>query len=370
MKKIILSTKEADNVDADRKNFKYFFNKPLIVKEKETMSLSSITAELRAGADPVYDSGLLTVSGLSIDETTIPTSIYNTSWFYNRFFLVDLDDTNVATVYNSSGGSSNGSGATIRFVVFQDYGTGGFPRTTKIAYVENSGEGYEAGDYIIVNQNAFPTGYLAQNVNMRIDINSVKTKRITSQFPTGIITGISLDPSYTGEISQTNQNFTHSPVSNGQGTEFVWGTTTNAIINVAINDGGYGWEVGDIIWVPKYDVMADTSPSRFLVPLKVEITSVTSIPLPPPTDPNKFYTIKVSNILNETNNIISSDYTAEALVYNFDFTLYNEKIKKKYNICNLHPQIIQGININITPSNTNLGLLDISDLILNLKISS
>lgn len=368
MKKIILRTKEADVVDADRKNFKYYFNKPLIVKEKETMSLSSITAELRPGADPVYDDGLLTISGLSIDETTIPTSIYNTNWFYARFFLVDLDNSNVANVYNSSGGASNGSGAKIRFVTFQDYGTSGFPRTTKIAYVENSGIGYEAGDYIIVNQNAFPEQYLAQNVSMRININSVKTARLTSPYPTGIITQISINSNYAGEISQANKNFTHSPVSNGQGTEFVWGTTTNSIISVSINNGGYGWEVGDIIWIPKYDVMADTSPSTFLVPLKVQVTAVTDTSLPPPTDPNIFYTIKVSNILNLTNNIVSSDNTAEALVYNYDFTLYNQKNKKKYNICNLHPQVIQGINVNITPSNTNLGLLNITDLIIDLII--
>ena len=371
MKKIILKTKDADVVDTDRKNFKYYFTKPLVVTGKQTMSLASISCELRAGAPPVYDSGLITVSGLSIDETTIPTSIYNTSWFYARFFLVDLNNTNVATVYNSTGGASNGSGGTIRFVTFQDYGVGGFPRTTKIAYVENSGAGYEAGDYIIVNQNAFPSGYLVsgQNVNMRININSVKTARITSPYPTGVITQISLDPNYTGEISQANQNFTHSPVSNGQGTEFVWGTTTNAIISVSINNGGYGWEIGDIIWIPKYDVMADTSPSSFLVPLKVEVASITNIPLPPATDPNKYYTIRVNNILNKTNNITTSDNVNEALIYNFDFTLHNEKIKTDYKICDLVPQVIQGIDLNITPSNTNLGLLDITDLIVDLNIS-
>jgi len=367
IKKLILKTKDADIVDVERKNFKYFFTKPIVVDKKQTMSLASITSELRDGAPPVYDSGLLVIGGLSIDRTTIPSSIYG-GFTYIGDFELDMDDSNVCSVFNSSGGASNGSGGRLLVFIFQDYGSPGFPKTIEIAQVLNSGIGYEVNDYIIVNETAFPTGYLATSVNMRVNITKVDTTRITSSYPSGVITSLNFDSSYRGEISSGNQNYTHPPTEQGQGLNLTLGTTTNSIILVSLNNGGGGFEVNDIFWVHKRDCMLDTVPSSFLVPLKVEVASITNIPLPPATDPNKYYTIRVNNILNKTNNITTSDNVNEALIYNFDFTLHNEKIKTDYKICDLVPQVIQGIDLNITPSNTNLGLLDITDFIIDLNI--
>jgi len=367
MKKIILRTKDADIVDGSRKSFKYFFNKPMLIKDKETMSLASITAELRPQPPPVYESGLLVIGGLSIDITTIPSSIYG-GFTYIGDFELDLDDSNKCSVFNSSGGASNGSGGRLLVFIFQDYGSVGFPKTIKIAQVLNSGNSYEVGDYIIVNETAFPSGYLATSVNMRVNITRVDTTRITTAFPTGVITGLDFDSSYRGEISTANQNYTHPPTEQGQGLNLTLGTTTNSIILVSLNNGGGGFEVGDIFWVHKRDCMIDTIPSTFLVPLKVQVTAITTIPTPPLTDPNKYYTIKVNNILNDTNNITTSDNTAEALVYNYDFTTFNEKIKKKYNICDLHPQVIQGMHLEVTPSTSGGGLGSITDFIVDLNI--
>lgn len=368
MKKIILRTKDADIVDGERKSFKYFFNKPMLIKDKETMSLASITAELRPQSPPVYENGLLVIGGLSIDRTTIPSSIYG-SFTYIGDFELDMDDSNVCSVFNSSGGASNGSGGRLLVFIFQDYGSSGFPKTIEIAQVLESGIGYEVNDYIIVNETAFPSGYLATSVNMRVNITRVDTTRITTAYPTGVITGLDFDSSYRGEISTTNQNYTHPPTEQGQGLNLTLGTTTNSIILVSLNNGGGGFEVNDIFWVHKRDCMIDTIPSTFLVPLKVQVASTTTIPTPPLTDPNKYYTIKVNNILNDTNNITTSDNTAEALVYNYDFTTFNEKIKKKYNICDLHPQVIQGMHLEVTPSTSGDGLSSITDFIVDFKIS-
>ena len=367
MKKIILRTRDADVIDVDRKNFKYYFTKPMLIKDKETMSLSSITAELRPQPPPVYDSGLLVIGGLSIDRSTIPSSIYG-GFTYIGDFELDLDNSNKCSVFNSSGGASNGSGGRLLIFIFKDYGSPSFPNTIEIAQVLNSGNNYEVGDYIIVNETAFPSGYLATSVNMRINITKVDTTRITTPYPTGVITGLDFDSSYRGEISTANQNYTHPPTEQGQGLNLTLGTTTNSIILISLNNGGGGYEVGDILWVHKRDCMLDTEPSTFLVPLKVQVATITTIPTPPLTDPNKYYTIKVNNILNETNNITTSDNTMEALVYNYDFTLYNEKIKTNYKICDLVPQVIQGINLEISPSTTGSGLSSITDFIVDLNI--
>jgi len=129
MKKIVLRTRDADVVDGDRKSFKYYFNKPLLIKDKQTMSLSSITSELRPQPPPTYDSGLLVIGGLSIDRTTIPSSIYG-GFTYIGDFELDLDDSNKCSVFNSSGVElSSGSGGRLLVFIFQDYGSVGFPKT-------------------------------------------------------------------------------------------------------------------------------------------------------------------------------------------------------------------------------------------------
>jgi hypothetical protein len=78
MKNIILNTEEADEISADKRNYKYYFKKPIIVKDENTLSLQSISIKsLDSGFKIVaknllYDFGNITLS--TVDTNIL---IYN-----------------------------------------------------------------------------------------------------------------------------------------------------------------------------------------------------------------------------------------------------------------------------------------------------
>lgn len=370
MKKLILSTSQAETVSADRKEFSFYLDKPMTLNKPAKMYLQHITNETRQGNPPVYDDGLLTIGNLSIDYTTIPTSIYAT-WTYMTEWTLDLDDTTKCTVFNSSGGSSGGNGGELKFFTFKDYGTGGYPKTTVVGQVLNTGIGYSSGDYIIVKETAFTSGYVTGIVNMRVNITGVSTNEMLS-YPKGIITGVTLNSSYIGEVG-TNYNFTHSTVQNGQGTEFIWGTQpqisgqTSAIELKEIVNGGYGFSVGDIFWVNKNDAL---NTSSYLVPFKVEVTSVSNTVTPALTDYAVFYTIRMRNVLDRKDNITDSGKKDAVLVYNHQRTAHHEPVAvKDYFITDLLPQNIMGISL-LFESDASSGLSQYSDYLISLRIIS
>ena len=349
MKKIILNTNNANEVSTDKKNYKYYFDKPVVIDEKSTLSLQSITQKALPAPPPVsYDEGLLTIGNMSIDYSTIPTSIYGTFSYVGEWDL-DLDDATKCSVYNSSGGASTGSGATLKFFTFKDYGTSGFPKTSVLGQVNSFGTNYQTGDYIIINETAFPSGYVVGVVNMRVNITGVSTSEII-EYPKGVISGLTLNPSYKGEVS-TNSSYTHSPsTQNGQNTDFVWGSGRPYLELKQIVDGGVGFSVGDTFYVNKNDALPTSS--TYFTPFQVEVTAVTNTVTPPPPNNDANFKISAKNILHINNNITTSDSNNNVLIYNKENALYvNRDEIINYRICDLPPQILMGFELFIESTN-------------------
>lgn len=365
MKKIILNTNEANEISTDKKNYKYYFDRPVVLDENSTLSLQSITKKALPPPTPVsYDQGLLTIGNLEIDYSTIPTSIYGTFSYVGEWDL-DLDDATKCSVYNSSGGASTGSGGELKFFTFRDYSIGGFPKTSVLGQVTSFGTNYQTGDYIIINESAFPSGYVVGIVNMRVNITGVSTSEIT-QYPKGIITSINLNPNYIGEVS-TNTNYTHSPsTQNGQNTDFIWGSGSQYLELKQIVNGGVGYSIGDIFYVNKIDALPTSS---YFTPFQVEVTAITNIATPPPPNNDANFRISAKNLLHIDNNIVKSDNDNNVLIYNKENTLHvNRDEIINYRICDLPPQILMGFELFIE-STTGLGLSQNEIVIIHLKIS-
>ena len=366
MKKIILNTSEADETSSDRKNYKYYFDRPIVIDDKSTLSLQAITKKALPPPTPVsYDQGLLTIGNMSIDYSTIPTSIYG-SFSYVGEWDLDLNDATKCSVYNSSGGASTGSGAVLKFFTFKDYGTSGFPNTTVLAQVTSFGINYQAGDYIIINETAFPSGYVVGIVNMRVNITGVSTSEIT-EYPKGVITALTLNPSYIGEVS-TNTNYTHSPsTNNGQLTDFIWGSGSQYIELKQIVNGGVGFSVGNTFWVHKNDALP--TKTTYFTPFQVEVTAITNTATPPPPNNDANFKITAKNLLHINNNITTSDNDNNVLIYNKENTLHvNRDEIINYRICDLPPQVLMGFELFIE-NTTGSGLSQNEIVIVDLKIS-
>lgn len=316
-------------------------------------------------AQPVYDEGLLTIGNISIDDTTIPSSIYG-SFNYVGEWTVSLDDNGRCSVFRANGGASVGSGAVIKFFTFIDYGTAGFPKTTKIAQVISFGKNYQVGDYVIINQTAFPAGYVTGTVNMRVNINDVVTSTIVD-FPKGVILTLSLDGNYSG-LEGGQINYTHSTTTdNGQNSQFIWGSNSSAIELKEIVNGGNGFVVGDIFWVSKNDALFTST--TYFSPFKVEVVNVSSLPPPPPPSLDSGFKIVAKNLLYDFGNITSSTLDTNILIYNKENTLFGDRDQKKfYKICDLHNQVLMGVELFIE-SPVGLPLNTTDKLILHLKIS-
>ena len=320
----------------------------------------------------VYNEGLLTIGKLEIDETTIPQSIY-TSFTYVEEWTLDLNDTTKCNVYNSNGGASVGVDGELKFFTFKDYGTTGFPRTTKLGQVINSGKNYRIGDYIIVKETAFPSTHTAGVINMRINITGISTSEIV-EYPKGTISGVIVDATYSGEAGSTT-NFTHTPsTENGQNTDFVWGVGASIPNQVSpielkqIVDGGYGFAVGDVFWVNKNDALPTTA-TGFFTPFKVEVSSITNTPTPPPPSADKGLRITAKNLLYDFGNITTSKVDTNILIYNKRNTIHgNRDEKMDYKICDIPPQVLMGMELFIE-TNTGAGLTNTDEIVLDLKIS-
>lgn len=329
------------------------------------LKLFVISNTVTSTPQPIYDEGLLTIGNLEIDYSTIPTSIYGT-FSYVGEFSVDLNDATKCTVYRSNGGGSVGLDGELKFFTFKDYGTTGFPKTTVLGQVTSFGKNYQVGDYIIINQTAFPTGYVTGTVNMRVNITGVSTSEIT-EYPKGIITGVDLDTAYIGEVS-TNTNYTHSPsTNNGQLTDFIWGSGNQYLELKEIVNGGVGYNSGDIFWVNKNDALPTSS--TYLVPFKVTVNGISNTLTPPAPNPDGTFKITAKNLLHINDNIFNSDNDNNVLIYNKENSLFvNRDELINYRICELPPQVLMGVELFIE-STTGIGLSQNDTVIVDLKIS-
>lgn len=331
------------------------------------LKLQVISNTITTPPQPIYDEGLLTIGNTSIDYSTIPTYIYD-SFNYLGEWSVDLDDVNKSSVFRSNGGASVGTGATLKFFTFIDYGTGGFPKTSVLGQITSFGKNYKAGDYAIINETAFPAGYITAgtSVNMRVNITDVSTSEII-EYPKGVISGLTLNPNYKGEVS-INTNYTHSPsTQNGQNTDFIWGSGSQYLELKEIVDGGVGFSVGDTFWVNKNDALPTSS--FYFTPFQVEVTAITNTATPPPPNPDSNFVITAKNLLYDFGNITTSKVDTNILIYNKQNSLFtNREEKIHYKICDLPQQVLMGIEL-FVESPSGLAPSSNDTLILHLKIS-
>ena len=366
MKNIILNTEEANEINNDRSSFKYYINKPLILKEKETLSLQSVS-RIKQEIAPVYDDGLITHAGIEKDATSFSSlSLLTPNRAIN--FQIEFDDSSLCSVYNSQGQPSNGTGCIIIMHYWYDTAV-----NLEVGQIIATGKDYQAGDYVIINKTAFPEDLqISGAMELRLNITKVKNGIIKSQYGSGYVIsasgGLRTDPASTPDMYDTRTY--NVPISQGLVMSFRTSPNTGGlvyILSISYDERGYGFELGDRIYIDKKLVRPYNEGDVFTTPYQLTIQGISDYP----PDTNNYndltdkYKISLSanNLLCDTNNIIKSDRNNDLLLIDKSITLEDDEVYKRRNICNLEPQIIQSLDLKFSPE-----LDEASDFILHLKI--
>ena len=366
MKNLILNTGQANEINSDRSKFKYYLDKPIILKEKESLSLQSINRINKENA-PVYDEGIITHSGIEKDATSVSSlSVLTPNRAIN--FLIQFDDSSLCTVYNSQGEPSNGTGCIIIMHYWFDTAV-----NLEVGQIIATGKDYQVGDYVIINKNAFPEDLqISGDMELRLNITKVKNGIIKSQYGSGYVVSASssmnTDPPTTADMY--NRYTYNVPISQGLIMSFRTSPNTGGtvyILSVSYDQRGFGFEVGDKIYIDKKLVRPYKDTDVFTTPYSLTIQGISNYP----PDTNNYndltdkYKISLSanNLLCDTNNIIKSDRNNDLLLIDKSITLEDDEVYKRRNICNLEPQIIQSLDLKFSPE-----LDEASDFILHLKI--
>ena len=206
---------------------------------------------------------------------------------------------------------------------------------------------------------------------MRIDINRLRTSEIKEpgDFKEEFLT-LQLDSNYVGEAF--GGALDHPSVSTGQGSFLTLGRDGSGSVRlVSIDSGGYGFQAGDIFWVPKEDALPSFLPPQFYVPIKIEVlTAVAPIPPSAPVDANKGYKIGLTDIMTCSNNIRTSDTSFQNNIINQNFILYDEiQTPTEYKTFDIVPQVISRFSLTFEPFNFGSGLNPYSDFIVTIIIS-
>ena len=366
MKNITLNTEEANEINSDRTSFKYYLDKPIILKEKESLSLQSIN-RINKPNNPVYDEGLVTHAGIQKDAASF-SSLSVLTPTQAIAFQIDFDKSLLCTVYNSQGGLSNGSGC----IIIMHYWFDGAVNL-EVGQIKDTGKDYEVGDYVIINKNAFPEELqISGDMELQLNITKVKSGIIKSQYGSGYIVsasgGLRTDPASTPDMYDTRTY--NVPISQGLVMSFRTSPNTGGlvyILSISYDERGYGFELGDRIYIDKKLVRPYNEGDVFTTPYQLTIQGISDYP----PDTNNYndltdkYKISLSanNLLCDTNNIIKSDRNNDLLLIDKSITLEDDEVYKRRNICNLEPQIIQSLDLKFSPE-----LDEASDFILHLKI--
>jgi len=363
MKNITLNTREANEINSDRSKFKYYLDKPIILKEKESLSLQSIN-RINDGVQSVYDEGLITLSGIQVSAGSY-SALTLATWYYALEFEIDLDNTSICTVYNSQGGLSQGSGCKIFLVYWNSNGI-----FLEIGRVMETGKNYQSGDYVILNKNAFPTQLRSErDMELRLNINSVKNGKIKSKYKEGKVSQFSLSWTAGPPDNAEFYNVSTPNVEMGQGLIIHFKTSNNvgSPINI-LYDGngaqGFGYEVGDVIIIDKKNLRPTAPGQELVLPTKFTVNYVYN-------DLNQYdltnnYKIELSanNLLFNPNTIMRSDAGNDLLIYDKTIQVADDERLKETKIAELEPQIIQSLDLKFSPQ-----LSSLSDFIISLKIS-
>ena len=366
MKNIILNTEEANEINSDRSKFKYFLDKPIILKEKQKLSLQSIS-RINKENFPIYDEGLITHAGIEKDATSFSSlSVLTPNRAIN--FQIQFDDSSVCTVYNSQGGLSSGSAC---IIIMHYWYSGGV--NLEIGQIIATGKDYEVGDYIILNKNAFPEDLqIAGDMQLRLNITKVKNGIIKTQYGSGYIVsasgGLNTDPP---TFSPFYNRYTYN-VSISQGLIMSFRTSPNTggtvyILSTAYNQRGFGFEVGDKIYIDKKLVRPYVEGEEFTTPYQLTVQSVANYAPDNNTyleENNTNYKIELGGLLFNPNTIMRSDAGKDLLIYDKNIQVADDERLKEKKIAELEPQIIQNMELKV-----NQGLNEASDFIISLKIS-
>jgi len=365
MKNITLNTREANETNSDRSKFKYYLNKPIILKEKESLSLQSIN-RINKPNNPVYDDGLITHAGIEKDATSFSSlSVLTPNRAIN--FQIEFDDNSLCTVYNSQGGLSNGSGCIIIMHYWYDTAV-----NLEVGQIIDTGKNYEVGDYVIINKNAFPQDLqISGDMQLRLNITKVKNGIIKSQYGSGYIVSaageLRTDPATTADIYNRFTN--NVPISQGLVMSFRTSANTGGIVYIlstAYNERGYGFEVGNKIYIDKKLVRPYNEGDEFTTPYRLNVQSVADYP--PDTniyyDQTDNYKIELGGLLFNPNPIMRSNASNDLLICDKTIQVADDERLKETKICDLEPQVIQSLDLKFSPV-----LEETSDFIISLKIS-
>lgn len=361
MKNITLNTREANEINSNRTSFKYFLDKPIILKEKESLSLQSIN-RINDGVHSAYDQGLITLSGIKVSASSFSVLVLATPP-YTVEFEVDLDDTSKCTVYNSQAGLSNGSGCKLFISYWNNQGI-----FLQVARVIETGRNYKTGDYVILNKEAFPDILKSEgNMELKLNIINVKSGKIKSKYKEGKMSNFGLTWNYGPADNASFYNVISPYVDLGQGLIVRFKTTSTVGSPIGISyyshlSLGYGYEVGDEVLIDKKLARPVAEGQELVLPLKFIITAISN-------DTNQYdltdnYKIELSGLLFNPNTIMRSDASKELLIYDKTIQVADDERLKETKIADLEPQVIQNMELKV-----NQGLNQLSDFIIALKIS-
>ena len=365
MKNIILNTEEANEINNDRSSFKYYLNKPVILKEKETLSLQSVS-RIKQEIAPVYDDGLITHAGIEKDATSFSSlSVLTPNRAIN--FQIEFDDSNLCSVYNSQGQPSNGTGCIIIMHYWYDTAV-----NLEVGQIIATGKDYQAGDYVIINKTAFPEDLqISGAMELRLNITKVKNGIIKSQYGSGYVIsasgGLRTDPASTPDMYDTRTY--NVPISQGLVMSFRTSPNTGGlvyILSISYDERGYGFELGDRIYIDKKLVRPYNEGDVFTTPYQLIVQSISNYP--PDTniyyDQTDNYKIELGGLLFNPNNIMRSDASNDLLICDKTIEVADDERLKETKIAELEPQVIQNMELKV-----NQGLSEASDFIISLKIS-
>ena len=361
MKNITLNTRESNETNSNRSKFKYYLNAPIILKEKETLSLQSIS-RINDGVQSVYDEGLITLSGIQVSASSFSVLILNTPP-YTLEFEVDLDNTSICTVHNSQGGLSQGSGCKLYISYWNNQGI-----FLKVARVMETGKNYKNGDYVILNKSAFPDELKSEgDMQLKLNIINVKSGKIKSKYKEGKISVFNISWNYGPADNASFYNVISPYLDLGQGLIVRFKTTSTVGSPIGItyyshSSLGYGYEVGDEVLVDKKLARPVAEGQELVLPLKLVVASISN-------DTNQYdltdnYKIELGGLLFNPNPIMRSNASNDLLICDKTIQVADDERLKETKICELEPQVIQNMELKFSPQ-----LSSLSDFIISLKIS-
>ena len=388
--KIHINTADAESVSSDYKDYTFYLEKPITLHEKSKVYLESIHDVI----DPVLsnptpaNTGLLHISGLTPFVISGNNTTYG--WTLNaggyvEEMKVNLTDTSQAFVTASDGFTLKTpgvdfTGGLLKCLIYNDTTTTFNSATTLlvISEVMDMGTGFEIGWLIGIRKRPTGVTFIGYGSNPVFQITSVKDSLVNGNnnpiYYLGNVSSFNpIVSQYSGEANQLDANFTSNDITLGQGLVVKMGTNNSnpTLMQVkSITNGGYGYEVGDYIYVNKKKLGLPNSGTNFLLPIKLQIINISNNPLSSPFTAGLIQSISMSNILNDTKNIRKTDRTNDLVLYNFQQTLLAEEkvFTKNYFDGFLIPQNIIGFTLHFKNSN-GLGLNATTGFILEIIIS-